>query len=171
MKLSKERLRKMYSIPEYSGPVNPAVIARRRHHERAAKWMAKIHPNLETIAVSIGFFLVLLPILSRDWRAVIEDIPVVSTIFRDYSTLTGVAIVNFFLIALFGFLLTIFEKHRPSQGRPGVTFKHFIDMELYPNTSKQEFVYWLETISRVVIPSAFIYIPFGILAFIINIGK
>ena len=108
MKLSKERLRKMHSIPEYSGPVNPAVIARRRHHERAAKWMAKFNTYLYSLAASIGFFLVLLPVLSRDWRALVVDIPVASTIFRDYSTLTGSAIINLFLIAILGFALIIF---------------------------------------------------------------
>lgn len=57
---------------------------------------------MHAIFAAIGFAVVLLPILSRSWRAIIESTPLVRVVFHDYSTFGGLAMANLYiLMALF----------------------------------------------------------------------
>jgi hypothetical protein len=65
MTLPKDRLRKIHGVTESTAPADQAVLARRKHHEAAAKWCAKWLTFLHFVFAFIGFTVVLLPVLLK----------------------------------------------------------------------------------------------------------
>lgn len=116
MALRKHMLRKIYGITEPTGPADPAVLARRRFHEAAVRWLAKLLVPLQVFFAVIGFFVVLLPVLSKPWRFLIENSPVLSQIFHDYSTMRGWAMGNLFVIVANFLILNPFIKYMSGGG-------------------------------------------------------
>ena len=150
MTLSKDRLRKIHGVTESTAPADQAVLA--KYHEAAANWLARISFFLHAIFAAIGFAVVLLPILSRSWRAIIESTPLVRVVFHDYSTFGGLAMANLYiLMALF-------------------LIRNVVDMELFPRTRREEFAYWADISFGFVGATLWLFLPFGVLAYFINIG-
>ncbi|WP_157381306.1 hypothetical protein [Tepidiphilus margaritifer] len=94
MTLPKDRLRKIYGVAESTVPADEAVLARRKYHEAVALWLAKWLVPLQAFFASIGFFMILLPVLSKTWRNIVESVPILAYVFHAYSTFSGLAIVN-----------------------------------------------------------------------------
>ncbi len=69
-----------------TGQVDPAVLARRKYHESAAKWCAKWLASLHVFFGFIGLVFVLAPSMFKSWRVVVESLPVVLWIFQQCST-------------------------------------------------------------------------------------
>jgi hypothetical protein len=98
MAISKHMLRKMHGVPEPTGEADPAVLARLKYHVAAARWCEKYLSYFDSFFAYIGFFIVLLPIFLKSWRSFIQHTPILSTIFHDYSTQSGWAIINLFVL-------------------------------------------------------------------------
>jgi hypothetical protein len=165
--LSKERLRKIHGSPEPTGPADEEVLARRRYHEAAALWLAKSSVPLQVFFASIGFFVILLPVLSKTWRNIIEGLPILAHIFHSYSTLSGMAMANLYIGMLMAVTKPYWGKHSPS-GHV-VLYKTSIAPLLLPRTRKEEISFWIEAIALTLFPSVWLFLPFGVLAYFINI--
>ena len=109
MTLSKDRLRKIHGVTESTAPADQAVLARRKYHEAAAKWLAKWLVPLQTFFGLLGFSVVLLPVLSKPWRSIVEGIPLLAEVFHDYSTFSGLALFNLFAGMLRNLCITRFQ--------------------------------------------------------------
>lgn len=170
MALSKEQLRKIHGILEPDGPADPDVLERRRHHEAAAKWLSRWSAVLQVVFALIGFVIVLLPTLSKNWHAVIEKTPVAAKVYQDFSSLSGSAMLLFyFLMGLF--LVWNGLKNKFPAGRTSLlTYRDVVEMELYPRNRREEFIYWLDFVFVITGTTVWLYLPFGVLAFFIRIG-
>lgn len=170
MALSKDRLRKMHGIPEPTGSADPAVLARRRFHETAAKWLARWSYPLQAAFALIGCVVVLLPTLSKNWRSVIENTPVAARIFHDFSTLSGWAMVLFFVLMAMFLIWNGLRSRLPAGRNSFLTNRDIVEMELYPRNKKEEFIYWVDFGFAVTGTTLWLFLPFGVLAFFIRIG-
>jgi len=174
MALSKDRLRKIHGIPEPTGPADQAVLARRKYHEAAARWLAKWSSPLHATCALTGFMVVLLPMFSKNWRAVIENIPIAARIFHDFSTLSGWAMALLgILMALWGYLNWKVNDYpggwnpRKQWGLPDPAL--IVEMELYPRTQVEERVFWAG-IAFGTADAGFWLIGCGVFAFFMRIG-
>jgi hypothetical protein len=170
MTLSKDVLRKIHKIPEPTEPIDPAVQARWKHHEAAARWLAKWDATLQVISALIGFFVVLLPMFSKPWRAVIESIPIVAKVFHDFSTFRGGSLVLLFILIVLFFAKSSQIKNRPGGECFPLTYRNIVEMELYPRTKKQEFAYWTYICFESASATLWLFLPFGTLAYVMRFG-
>lgn len=170
MTLSKDRLRKIHGVSESTAPADQAVLARRKYHEVAANWLARISFFLHAIFAAIGFAVVLLPILSRSWRAIIESTPLVRVVFHDYSTFGGLAMVNLYILMALFLIRNWQIKSLPGGAAFSLTYRNVVDMELFPRTRREEFAYWADISFGFVGATLWLFLPFGVLAYFINIG-
>ena len=171
MTLPKDRLRKILGVAEPTGPADQAVLARRKYHEAAATWLARGAGILQAIFAFIGFVVVLLPVFLRSWRTVIEGTPIAGGIFHAYSTLSGLAMVNFYvLIALF-LMRSWLIKSLPGGDAFGLTYKNVVDLELFPRTKREEFAYWTNISFGFLGTTLWLFLPFSVLAYFIKIGN
>lgn len=171
MALSKDRLKKIHGIPEPTGPVDSAVLSRRRFHEAVAKWLAKWSYPLQAAFAMIGFVVVLLPTLSKNWRAVIEKTPIAGRIFQDFSSLSGLAMLLFFFLLGLFLIWNGLQSRLPAGRNSFLTNRDIVGMELYPRNKKEEFIYWVDFIFAVTGTSLWLFLPFGVLAYFIRIGE
>lgn len=170
MTLSKDRLKKIHGIPEPTGPSDPAVLERRRFHVAAAKWLSRWSFWLQAIFVLIGFAIVLLPMLLKNWRAVIEKTPVAARIFEDFSSLSGLAMLLFFFLMGLFLLWNGLKSGLPAGRNSFLTNKDIVEMELYPRNKREEFIYWIDFVFAVTGTTLWLFLPFGVLAYFIRIG-
>jgi len=171
MSLSKNQLRKIYGVEDSTSPEDQEVLVRRKYHRMVAQWLAKRDVLLETTFASIGFFIVLLPMFSKGWRSVIEKTPIVSTIFHDYSTMSGLALINLhFLLAAF-MLRSLSIKNLPGKTVSPMTHRHIVEMELFPRTKNEEFSYWANILFSATGSTLWLFLPFGVMAYFMNIGR
>ncbi len=174
MTLPKDQLRKIHGLSEPTVPADPEVLARRKYHEAAAKWLAKWSYPLQAVFAMIGFVVVLLPMFSKNWRAVIENTPVAERFFHDFSTLSGWAMVLFlFLMALF-LILNWRVNDYPGGWHPTKQWgfpnpRQVLEMELYPRLKKEEFVYWVDVVFGAAGTTIWMIFS-GVFAFFIRIG-
>lgn len=171
MALSKERLRKFHGIPEPTGPSDPAVLARRPAQEAAARWMARWLTDLQAGFALVGFVVVLLPTLSKPWRAVIDTIPFVAGVFHDYSTFSGAALANLFGVILLFAVHNLLARHIPGGATAILTYRDVAEMELYPHSRKAELAYWAKLAHTLASTTMLLFLPFGVLAYFIRIGS
>lgn len=171
MALSKEQLRKFHGIAEPTSPIVPAVFARRKAHEAAAQWLARWLTDLQIVFALIGLIVVLLPTLSKPWRAIIDGIPIVARVFHDYSTLSGWAMAHVFILVSLLLVRNALSKHMQGGYTVGLTFRDVMDMELYPRTRKEEFAYWTHVVFTAAAAPNLLLLPFGCFAFFIRIGS
>lgn len=174
MTLPKDRLRKIHGLTEPTGPADPAVLARREYHEAAAKWLAKWSSPLQATFALIGFVVVLLPMFSKNWRAVIENTPVAERVFRDFSTLSGWAMALFFFLMGLFLVLNWRVNDSPGGWHPTKQWgfpspKQIVEMELYPRIKREEFIYWIGIVFGATGTTIWM-IFFGVFAFFIGIG-
>jgi hypothetical protein len=167
MALSKDRLRKIHGIPEPTGPVDPAVLARLKFHEAAAKWCAKWLTPLQVFFAFTGFFVVLLPVLLQPWRSVVEAAPFLAQVFHDYSTFSGWALLNLFVGMLTALAKTYWPKY--SSGGSMLSYKDIICLEAYPRTKKEEVAFWIDVVGTILVATVWLFLPFGVLAYFIRI--
>lgn len=174
MGLDKERLRTIYGIAEPTGSTDSAVLARRRFHKTAAMWLAKWSYPMQAVFALVGFVVVLLPMFSKNWRAVIESTPIVERVFHDFSSLSGCAMVLFFgLMAIF-LVLNCLVNDYPGGWHPTKQWgfpspKQVVEMELYPRLKREEVVFWIDIVFGIA-GTAIWMIFFGVFAFFINLG-
>lgn len=171
MALSKDRLRKIHGIPEPTGSADPSVLARRRFHEAAAKWLARWSYPLQAAFAMIGFVVVLLPVISKSWRAAIESTPIVRSVFLDYSTFSGLAMANLYILMALFLVRNWQRKSLPWGVDAPLTYRDIVDMELFPRTRKEEFAYWTDMSLAFLGMTLWLFLPFGGLAYFINIGS
>jgi hypothetical protein len=171
MALSKDRLRKIHGVAEPTGPADQAVLARRKYHEAAATWLARRSYILQAIFAAIGFVVVLLPIFSRSWRTVIESTPIARWVFHDYSTFSGLAMVNLYILMALFLIRSWQIKSLPGGAAFSLTYRNVVDMELYPRTKREELAYWTDISFGFVGTTLWLFLPFGALAYFINIGS
>lgn len=167
---SKDRLRKIHGIPQPIDLGDPAVLARLKIHESAAKCCEKWLTLFHAFFAIFGFVVVLLPVLSKPWRSVIESVPFLSQVFHYYSTLSGWAMVNLLILVILFFIRNFLVKSIPGGQASILTYKNIIDMELYPRTKKEEFAYWSEIFFSATATTLWLFLPFGVLAYFILIG-
>lgn len=170
MSLSKDRQKKVHGILEPIGPYDQEVLARRKHHEAAAQWLAKRSYLLQIAFAAIGFMVVLLPVLSKSWRAAIESAPIVRNVFHDYSTFSGLAMLNLYILIALFLIRSLQIKSLPGANAIALTYRNVVDMELYPRTRREEFAYWTDILFGLVGPTLWLFLPFGVLAYFIRIG-
>lgn len=174
MTLSKDRLRKIHGLTDPTAPSDPAVMARRTYHEAAAKWLAKWSYPLQAFFALIGFVVVLLPMFSNNWRAVIEKTLIAERVFHDFSSLSGWAMVLFLILMGLYVVQNWLVNDYPGGWHPTKqwgfpTPMQIVQMELYPQNKREEFVFWVEIIFGAV-GTANWMIFFGVFAFFIRIG-
>jgi hypothetical protein len=138
---------KLHGISEPTGPADPAVLARRKYHEAAARWFDKASTLLISAFAVVGLVLVLLPVLIDGWRAIVERTPIARTVFYEYSTFDSLAMINFFIV-MFVFLVNNgLQKNLPGGIKAsGLTLRQIADMELYPRTMKEEVAFCLDLV-------------------------
>jgi hypothetical protein len=170
MTLSKEVLRKIHKIPEPTEPIDPTVQARRKHHEAAARWLAKWHATLQAISALVGFLVILLPMFSKPWRAVIESLPIVAKGFHDFSTFRGGSLVLLFILIVLFVVRNCQAKNILGWEDPTLSFRNIVEMELYPRTKKQEFAYWADICFESASATLWLFLPFGTLAYVMRFG-
>ncbi len=171
MTLPKDRLREIHGVAKSTAPADQAVLARRKHHEAAAKWLARRSYLLQAIFAAIGFVVVLLPIFSKTWCVVIKSTPVVRTVFHDYSTFSGLAMVNLYVLMALFLARSWQIKSLPGGSSFGLTYRNVLDMELFPRTRQEEFAYWTDISFGFVGTTLWLFLPFSVLAYFINIGS
>ncbi len=169
MNFPKDRLRKIYGITEPTGPTDPVVLARRKYHEAAAKWLAKWLVPLQVFFAVIGFFVVLLPVLSKSWRSIVEGLPFFSKVFLDYSTFGGLAIIHLYIGLAMAFTKPYLVKYSPSGDV--VPYKNGIAPLLCPRTRKEEVSFWIEVAALIMVASVWLFLPFGVLGYFMNPGR
>ena len=174
MALAKHRLTKNHGLTEPTEPADPAVLARRRFHKAAATWLAKWSYPLQAAFALVGFVVVLLPMFSKGWRAVIETTPVAERVFHDFSSLSGWAMVLFFVLLALFLVLNWRVNDYPGGWHPTKQWgfpnpKQVVEMELYPRLKREEFVYWIGIFFSAAGTTIWM-IFFGVFAFFIRIG-
>lgn len=118
----------------------------------------------------VGFVIVLLPTLSKNWRAVIEKTPVAAQVYQDFSSLSGLAmLLLYFLMGLF-LVWNGLKNKLPAGQTPLLSKKDIVEMELYPRNKSEEFAYWLDFVLSVTGTTLWLFLPFGVLAFFIRMG-
>ncbi|WP_200384610.1 hypothetical protein [Rhodocyclus tenuis] len=168
--LSKDQLRKIHGVTEPTGPEDPTVIARRKFHEAAAKWLARWSYPLQGLFASIGLVVVLLPTMSKSWRSVVEMMPIAGRIFQDFSSLSGSAMLLFYFLSGLFVIQTRVQSKNPAGQASFLTYRDVVEMELYPKNKGEELAYWVDFSLAVTGTTLWLYLPFGILAFAIRMG-
>jgi hypothetical protein len=170
MTLSKDRLRKIHGVAESTGPADQAVLTRRKYHEAAAQWLARRSFLLQATFAAIGFVVVMLPMFSKTWRTIIESTPVVRSVFHDYSTFSGLAMVNLYILMALFLVRSWQIKSLPGGAAIALTYRTVLDMELFPRTRREEFAYWTDISFGFLSTTLWLFLPFGVIAYFINIG-
>lgn len=169
MALDKNQLRKLHGLPPSTEVGEPSVLMRRKFHESAAKWCVKWLTSIHIFFGTIGFIVVLLPAIAKPWRLIIENTYLFSQIFHSYSSLSGLSMVNLYLLIILFIAKGFFRKNPPDDPAFPVTYNAVIRMEIYPKTRKEEAEYWLNILFAVVSVTLWLFLPFGVLAYFILI--
>ncbi len=154
---------------------SPSVLRRRKFHIAINEWEAKTAPWLQTAGALIGFVFVLLPVMSKGWRAVIQDIGPTRWFFEEFSRLGPIAMAIFFMVMTNTVILNALARHFPGDwnakkewGFP--TSKQILDRQLFPTTFREEIAFMSWVLSGFCVP--FIYIMgFGVFSFFMRIGE
>lgn len=168
MTLSKDRLRKIHGVTESTAPADQAVLARRKYHEAAAKWLAKWLVPLQTFFGLLGFSVVLLPVLSKPWRSIVEGIPLLAEVFHDYSTFSGLALFNLFAGMLTAITKPFWAKHSPSGPTP--SYRDYVAPVACPMTRREEVSFWIEIVALILVTTVWLFLPFGVIAYFVRMG-
>lgn len=159
-----------------TGQVDPAVLARRKYHESAAKWCAKWLASLHVFFGFIGLVFVLAPSMFKSWRGIVESLPVISLIFQQCSTLGGWFLLYIGLIVAVSqgkYWFSNYKKIRILSAEDRieqyVSYEDIVNNKIYPNTKREECDFLFRVIcSIILIP--FAMCSFGPLSFIIRSG-
>ena len=146
------------------------TLRRRPLHVACMHWLAKCYLPLHLTFATIGFLLLMLPILCRPWRAIVESIPPLAWFFDEFSLFRGYAMGLLYAYAVFVFILSVMAKHYPggwdwAKESRHPYLKEMIEKQLYPRTKKEEFVYWVDLVFGILETTVWLYLPFGLFAF------
>lgn len=169
MKPSLERSKPTPGLLEQTEAVEPSVLQRRKLHEAAAKWCAKWLTSLQVVFAFIGFTVVLLPVLSKTWRSIIEHIAPLSTIFHDYSTFSGWSLVHLFVGMSTAIAKTLWMRNSSKLSMH--SYKEIVNREYYPKTIREEVAFWLDVVGTVMVTTVWLFLPFSVLAYFITTGS
>jgi hypothetical protein len=169
MTLSKERLRKIHGVADHTNPTDQSVIARRKFHESAAKWLSKWLVPMQALFGFIGFFVVLLPVLLKPWRALVEDTPLLAQVFHDYSTFSGWALINLYIGMLTAIVKIYWAKHSP--GGSILSYRDVVHLQDYPRTKKEEVFFLADAVGTILVTTVWLFLPFGVIAYFIRMGN
>ena len=61
-------------------------------------------------------------------------------------------------------------KSLPGGAAITLTYRNVVDMELFPRTRREEFTYWTDISFGFVGTTLWLFVPFGVIAYFINIG-
>lgn len=150
------------------------IQSRRKYHLAAAQWLARWMNPLLALCASIGFFIVLLPVIAKPWRKIIEGFSPTAWIFHEFSALSGVALIPFLVSITMHLILNARVKDFPGGWNPTrewgfPTPRQVVEKKLYPRNSREEFVFWVYIIGGTFGTTALLYLPFAILAFLMRV--
>lgn len=154
---------------------SPSVLRRRKFHIAITEWEAKASPWLQAAGALIGFVIVLLPGMSKSWRAVIQDIGPTKWFFEEFSRFGPTALTILLIMLTNTVILNALAHHFPGNwnakkewGFP--TTKQILDRQLFPTTFRQEMAFMSWLFSGFYTP--FIYIMgFGLFTFFMRMGE
>lgn len=169
MALDKNQLRKFHGLPPSTDDGEPSVLVRRKFHESAAKWCVKWLTSIHIFFAAFGFIVILLPVIAKPWRLIIENTYLLSQIFHSYSSLSGLSMVNLYLLIILYIVKSFFRKNLPNDQIFPVTYDAVIKMGIYPKTRKAEAEYWLNFLFALASVTLWLFLPFGVLAYLILI--
>ncbi len=152
---------------EKTEAAHPSIIRRRRFHETAAifceKWLVSLHVFFATA----GFFIVLLPTLSKPWRGVIEKVSIFAQLFHDYSTFSNWALINLYI----GMVTALVRIYQKSRGCPDTSYEKIVRLKIYPKTLKEELSFFTDIFGSIFSATGWLFLPFGLIAYFIRIGS
>jgi hypothetical protein len=169
MSVDKEVLKKLYGVNGDANAVDISVISRKDKHEKMAVWMAKWMPHLTAISIFTSIFFILLPAIIKKWALIVNESFILGYIFNSYSTFSGIAKVNICIIVLFIFFKNFANVKKIKQ--INIPYEDVVAMQLYPNTKKEEFFYYLNLFFEFIGVTVYLFFPFGVLAYFIRIGS
>lgn len=171
MPLNKDQLRKLYKIPKPTGECDPSVLARRKYHEASAllcdKWLSSFHACF----FLIGLVFILTPAISESFRLLINQIPIFSTLFYNYSNPSGFMVNHAYLIFASIVVRNVFSSNLPGNKVSPRTYAMVVAMDLYPQSKKEEISYFINMLFVIGMASAWLLFPSGVLAVLILPGE
>jgi hypothetical protein len=168
MRLSKDELRKIHEINISNLPEDPSVFRRRNFHKSALLFCDKWLVPLQFVFAFIGLTVIFFPLLFNSWRNLIEEIPVFSKIFHDYSGLSGLALINTYLFFFMFFVKNYFYKNNLNLSK--ISYGDIYLMEIYPRIKKEELSFWIDIFINIFGATVWLIFPFGVLSYIIRMG-
>lgn len=147
--------------------------SRRARQMAAARWLAKWSYRLQALFASIGFFVVLLPVLNKSWRGIIETYSPTAWIFHEFSALGGWALLLLGVLLGAHLILNFMAKDYPGGWNPTKEWgfpspAQIVEKRLYPQNRREEFVFWVGIFIGTVGTTFWLYLPFGVLAYFIR---
>jgi len=158
-----------------SRDVASSVLRRRKYHIAITEWEAKWMYRQQAIGALIGFFIVLLPTLSKAWREIVVSFPPTRWIYDEFSSFGpfSLTVLLVFVFATIG--LNGLYRHFPGGwdakkewGFP--TARVIRDRGLYPTRPLEEAVFGLAVFVGLFGLFFWLYFPFGLIAFFIRTG-
>lgn len=171
MALNKNQSRNTHGTPESPKEGDPSVLARQQLHQATAKWRAKWLISLHGCFGVLGFAIVLLPAISKNWRSIVENTPVFSHIFYSYSSFSGLSMSNLFLLIVLFFAKNSFRQNSAAALNSPQTNHESVRLELYPKTKREEATYWIEFLDSIASVTLWLFLPFGTLAYFILMSR
>jgi hypothetical protein len=155
--MSNERFRQLYDLRESAEPADPEVLNRRWLHQAIAKWESKWLSRLGAATFVAAFLVVLLPVLLRPWRNIIERTPIASYVFHELTNIGWLEVLLFLAMVL---MLNYYSSSKidgktySEHGYPinisGVrSAKNVVEYELYPRTKTEENVFFVDSFSGI----------------------
>ncbi len=175
--LSKEEWRKIHGIKEPQDLADPSVVSRRALHESIVQWEIKWTGRLHLASIFIAFTIVLFPAINKTWHEFVTSVAIFSLISKAFSCFGGVYILSLAL----GVVLHFYSARRID----GSTFseygypinlanirsaKSILQGDLYPRTRIEEKVFFADFAGGIWIVTAFWFIAFGGISFLIKSG-
>lgn len=154
---------------EERGPSEVDVLEREKYHRAVANWLEKWLFILQVGFAFVGFFVILLPAISSPWRSVVESSSLFSKIFYDYSTFSGLAMANLYAGMFMALAKPYWSKHSPSGNL--IKTRNGTSSFRYPRTRREEISFLVDAIALILVTSVWLFLPFGVLAYFINIGR
>lgn len=150
-------------------PSGTNVIKRKKYYRAIAKWLEKWLIVLQATFATLGFFVIFLPTISSAWRSVIEKSILFDKMFYDYSTFSGLAMINLYMGMFVALAKPYWSKHTPSGDL--IKTKKGTSSFRYPRTKREEISFLADSIALILVTSVWLFLPFGMVAYFIDIGR
>lgn len=169
--INKKKLREIYGLNEGNACEDSSVIRRRKYHVYAAIWLARWMYYLQLLFLIIGAVFLLFPALGLDWYPFLLGIKASYVFTKNFNLLSFFFFFLFIVTTTFYIVIGFNVKNYPGGWDPTKQFgypspKQVVELELYPNTKKEEFVFWMDFIFGVLI-STWPLLAVSLLSFLI----